>query len=371
MLPVPEINEESLTELFLWLVQQNAPSGQEGELAALLASRLAGLGFAVTTDNAGATFGGNSGNVIGHRPGRGGPHLLFMAHMDTVEPTAGIRPSVQDGVVVTDGRTILGADDRAGIAAVLAAIAAWGQNQPCDLTVVFSVGEEVGLYGAKALDVPRLGAALGFVLDAGAAPGTIVVQAPYAEELGITVFGRAAHAGVEPELGINAIQVAARALAEVPMGRLDSATTANAGLIKGGVATNIVPDRVEIRAEIRSQRFDRLQEELSRWQAVFAKEASQAGARVEISHTLDYQGFQLDQSHPAVQLAARAASRVGLAPVFQVRGGGSDANILNAKGLPTVNLGVGAAEEHTHSEHIKMADLAATARWVAAIMAEA
>lgn len=371
MSPIPEIDEQSLTELFLWLVQHNAPSGQEAGLAALLAERLAGLGFTVSTDNAGATFGGNSGNVIGYRPGRGGRHFLFMAHMDTVAPTVDIRPSVQDGVVVTDGRTILGADDRAGIAAVLAGVAAWGQSQPGDLTVVFSVGEEVGLYGAKALDVPRLGAALGFVLDAGAAPGTIVVQAPYEEELDITVYGKAAHAGVEPERGINAIQVAARALSAVPMGRLDSATTANAGLIKGGVATNIVPDRVEIRAEIRSQRFDRLQEELSRWQTIFAQTASEAGARVEISHTLDYQGFTLDPSHPAVQLAARAASRVGLAPVFQSRGGGSDTNILNARGLPAVNLGVGVVGEHTHDEHIKIADLAATARWVAAIMAEA
>jgi len=355
-------------ELFLWLVRQNAPSGHEGGLASLLAERLSGLGFSVTADNAGATFGGEAGNVIGQRPGRGGTPLLFMAHMDTVEPTLGIRTHLQDGVIATDGRTILGADDRAGVAAVLEAIMAWGEELPGDLAVVFTVGEETGLYGAKALDVAALGSRLGFVLDAGAPPGTIVVQAPFEEELGITVHGRAAHAGVEPERGVNAIRVAAEALSAVPMGRLDAVTTANAGLIRGGVATNIVPDRVDIQAEIRSLDYARLEEELARWQTAFAEAARRAGATVEITHSLDYPGFRLDPSNPAVQRAARAAIRAGLEPVLQSRGGGSDTNILNARGINAVNLGVGVVGEHTHAEHVAVRDLVAAARWVAAIM---
>lgn len=364
------VDRERLLNEFLELVRIDSVSGQERWLGELLKGRLADLGLSVTEDGAGGGRGG-AGNVIAHLPGRvAGPHLLFCAHMDTVEPGRRIEPVVgADGIIRPAGETILAADDKAGIAAILEALR-WVVAEKPDhpaITVVFTVCEETGLLGAKALDA-SVRADLGFVLDATGRPGEVVVRAPSQDKITATVYGRAAHAGVNPEAGINAIYVAARAIAAMPLGRIDPETTANIGIISGGKAVNIVPDNVYLEGEVRSLKSARRAEHTALICRILEETARGAGARAEVQVELLYEGFDLRGSEPVVRIAQEAARRCGLQPVLTQSGGGSDANILNARGIPTVNLATGMEKVHTTEEQIAVADLVDLARLVTAII---
>ena len=341
-----EVDRERLLSLFRELLLINSPSGQEDELAARLLQELASAGAQVGRDEA--------GNVVARFSGEGEP-LLLCAHMDTVEPTDGLVICEENGIWRSDGRTILGADDKAGVAAVLEAVRAASKRPP--LEVVFTVREEVGLLGAKALDCAKLQARRGIVLDGGGPIGTFVVAAPSQYKLSARVRGRAAHAGVAPEEGVNAIVAAARAIARMPLGRIDSETTANVGVIRGGTATNIVPELVELEGEARSHSEEKLSAQVETMVSLFQAEALAMGAQCEVELERSYTRFAIPDTSPLLQRMVEAAESLGFEPRLVRGGGGSDANIFNAAGIECVNMSIGMAASHAKNEYIAVEDL--------------
>ena len=284
---------------------------------------------------------------------------MLSAHMDTVGKDRGIKPQIRDGVIYSDGTTILGGDDKSGVAAILEMITSVKEdNLPHPpLEAVISVSEEVGLQGARVLDKGKLRAKRGYVLDAGGPSGVVVTSAPSQDSLEVKVHGKTAHAGSEPENGINAIRVASQAIAAMPLGRIDSETTANIGLIQGGVATNIVPDYVYVKGEARSRNDEKLAAQTAAMAFAFQDAAEQNGARVEFKIKRMYTTYKLPDDHPVVEAAVAAIKRLGWTPVIKGSGGGTDANIYAEHGIHCAILSTGMAEVHTPNEHIAIADM--------------
>lgn len=367
--PVPRVDLARLTETFLRLARVDAPALHEGAMAAAVRAELEGLGWQVTDDGSGP----ETGNLIArHTTSRGdGEPLLLCSHLDVVEPCRSVRPRVRHGLIESDGSTVLGADAKAGVAALLEVArvlhepATAGRVTPLEL--LFTWGEEVGHRGAKALDRSLLGARYGVVLDALMPVGTIVVAAPWHDAFSIRVRGRAAHAGVEPERGVSAIAVAARAIDQLPWGRLDDVTTANIGTIAGGTARNAVPEEVQIIGELRSLDAARLADRGRAVVAAFEAAAAAFDAQVEIDLRHVYLGYRLSEAAPSVELARRAFAALGGTARFAATGGGSDANEFNAAGLECCVLGIGAEACHSVREHIAVSELGRLAEWVLAI----
>lgn len=352
------INETRLVQTFLDLVAIDSPSGQEETISKELARRFAGLGAEVEQDE--------HWNLIARFPANGSDDdwLMLSAHMDTVGKDVGIKPVIRDGVIYSDGTTILGSDDKSGVAAILEVIRSLkedGLKHP-PLEAVISVGEEVSLRGAKLLDKSKLRARRGYVLDAGGPIGTIITNAPSQDTLEVWVYGKTAHAGSEPEKGINAIVVASAAIAAMPLGRIDFETTANIGIIQGGVATNIVPDQVYVKGEARSRDDAKLAAQTAAMVGAFEDAAERYGARVEVKIQRSYTSFKLADDHPVVAAAADAARRLGYEPIIKGTGGGSDANIYAEHGIACAILSTGMADVHTPQEHIAIADMVGAAR---------
>jgi tripeptide aminopeptidase len=357
------IDRGRLLDVFLDLVRIASPSGQEEEVAAYVRSYLEDLGIGVESDQA--------GNLYAYVEGDGTP-LAFTAHMDTVVPCEGVTPVVEDGIVRSDGTTILGADDKSGIAAILEAVTVLPEanvtHRPLDL--LFTVQEEIGLFGAKAVEVDRLRARMAIGLDAEGEQGTLVVSAPGQNSLEAVVHGKAAHAGVEPEKGISAIRIAAEAIAAMPLGRIDEETTANIGVISGGKATNIVPDCVRIKGEARSRDEAKLASQTDAMVAALQGSAKAAGADVDVEVVRAYEAYRLLEDDPLVELVGAAMRSLGQAPRYKVTGGGSDANVFNARGLRTAQISTGMSEVHTTSESIAVKDLVAAAALLLACATE-
>jgi tripeptide aminopeptidase len=291
-----------------------------------------------------------------------GDWLLLSTHMDTVGTDRGIKPVIRDGVVYSDGTTILGADDKSGVAAVLEVLTVLqeqGLPHP-PLEVVITVGEELGLYGARNLDTSRLRSRYGIVLDSGGPIGHFVVSAPSQDNIRLTVHGMSAHAGAEPEKGINAIRVAAEAIAAMPLGRIDAETTCNVGIIEGGTARNIVPDRVKVIGEARSRDNAKLEALTARIVQSFQDAADHHGARLEADVNRTYSTYRLAENEPIVQAVAGAARSLGHEVRLRSSGGGTDGNIYTVAGIPCVVISTGMAEVHTPNEHIAIADLVAS-----------
>ena len=351
------IDTTRLLETFLDLVRIDSPSGEEANIAQELTARLRRLGLDVKTDSL--------HNIVARRPGKGEP-LLLMAHMDTVMPGRGIKPVTRDGVVYSDGTTILGADDKSGVAVILEVLHVLREEatESPPLEVVISVQEETGLIGIKGLDATDLESKTGVSFDAGDAPGTIVVTAPSHNILSAVVHGKAAHAGAEPENGVNAIVVAAQAVAAVPLGRIDEETTANIGTIHGGLARNIVPDRVELLGEARSRQEAKLEAQTTKMVEALQSAAKRQGATVDIDVQRAYNGYHLTEGDRTVARLMAACRAVGIEPRLVPTGGGSDVNILNALGKQVVNLSTGMASVHTVDEHVALSDMATCAEIV-------
>ncbi len=354
------IREERIVSTFLELVRIDSPSGQEATIGAHLHRRLEDLGLTVEQDEV--------GNLIARRPGRAeaGP-VMLNAHMDTVGTDTGITPVIRDGVIYSDGATILGADDKSGLAAILEVLHVLQEHPEIEappLEVVFTVGEERGLIGAQALDMSRLHARRGLVLDSGGPIGTIIVAAPYQDKHHVTVIGKASHAGAAPEKGINAIRVAAEAIAALRLGKIDEETTANVGIIHGGVATNIVPDRVDVDMEARSRDEAKLVAQTEHMLTAFREVAERHHAQVEMEVRRLYNGYRHPLDSPLIRWVSDAVRRLGRDPIYHEAGGGTDANVFNARGLPSVVISTGQADVHTKDEHIAIADLVDCARWV-------
>lgn len=313
-----------------------------------------------------------AGNVIASIKGTvsGAPALLFVAHMDTVLPTKGLQPQVAGGVISSDGKTILGADDRAGITAILEAIRYLRANNIAhgDLQFLFTMAEETGLFGSMLVHKEELNAQYAFVLDSGGPPDVIITSAPTEVDITATIYGKAAHSGVNPEDGLNAIAVAADAIAQIKMGRIDEETTVNIGVIRGGERVNIVCDRVEVKGEVRSRDRAKLSRELAKIHSAFHMAGEKWGAQVDLTEQKIYEGFSLNETDEVVRLAREGLRRVGINATVAPRGGGSDTNNLNQKGIPAVNLGVGANQDHTVNENIRIRDLVNATRLVIGII---
>ncbi|MBC8014424.1 MAG: M20/M25/M40 family metallo-hydrolase, partial [Sporomusaceae bacterium] len=342
------------------------------QVADVLKTKLLALGMEVSEDNTCDIIGGNCGNLIAYCEGtmKGVTALMLSAHMDCVEPCGGVEPQLKDGIITSVGNTILGGDDKAGIAAILEGLRTVHEQKipHGPIQVIFTVAEEGGLEGAKNIEKALLKADIGYALDSGGAPGEIIIMAPGQNNITAVVHGKAAHAGVAPEEGINAIAVAGIALAEMRYGRIDFETTANIGIINGGTATNIVPERVEIQCEARSRNMIKLEVQTAHMQETFERVAAANKARAEVKVKKAYDPYVLSEDAPVVALAIAAARSIDLIPKVTSTGGGSDANFFNNHGVPTAVLGVGMSKVHTIDEYIKETDLYNSGELVVALI---
>jgi len=367
------INRERLVGQFLELVKIDSVSRREGRIAKRLKETLERLGVAVEEDDAGLKVGGEAGNLLAKFAGTvpGAPPLLLCAHMDTVVPGENVKPVTSGDVIRTDGTTVLGGDDKSGVAAILETLRVLREERiphgPLD--VLFTICEEYGLLGAKHFDAGRLRARTGLVLDVDGAC-ELVVRAPAANKLAFTVHGLEAHAGVCREQGISAIRIAGEAIAAMRLGRIDAETTANLGLIEGGLAVNIVPNRVRLRGETRSLSEEKLEAQTAHMRRCFEEAAARHrttvgdrayAARVEATVERDYERLDLPADAPIVALMTRAAANLGKPFRTRATGGASDANVLSGRGLQIANLACGMREIHTVHEWIDVKDMVATA----------
>lgn len=372
------VQRQRLIDEFMELVQVDSETKHEAEISKVLVKKFSDLGLQVRVDDTASQTGHGAGNLIAELPASGAgddaPTLLFTCHMDTVAPGNGIKPGLdEDGYLKSDGTTILGSDDKAGIAAILEGLRTVKEQNKAHgkLQIVITVGEESGLIGAKALDSAILNADYGFALDSNGAIGQVAVAAPSQAQVKIIFTGKSAHAGVNPEDGISAITVAAKAISFMKLGRIDHETTANIGRFEGGGETNIVCDHAVLFAEARSIVQEKLDQQLSSMKEAAEKAAGDLGAGVDFQSEIIYPSFLFNEQDEVVQLAARAMKTLGLNVKTFHSGGGSDANIFNGHGVPTVNLAVGYEHIHTKQERIHADNLVKTAEVFAAIVQEA
>ncbi len=359
------INEKRLLNRFLEYVQIDSPTKNEREFANFLKNEMEEIGLEVIMDDAGEKVGSDSGNLIGKLKGTTeGETILFSSHMDTVSPGVGIKPQIKDGVIYSDGTTILGGDDKAGIASIMEALQVIKEeNIPHgDIEIAFTIYEEGGLYGSKNLDYSKINAQLGFVLDSGGSPGEIIVEGPAQNKINVKFIGKEAHAGVAPEEGISAIQIASEAISNMSLLRIDEETTANVGCISGGEVTNIVTKEVNIEAEARSLQDDKLEKQTDHMVKCCKDAAEKFGGEVEFEVKNSYGAFKVDAEHDIVKKVKKVCENLGLKPYTTKSGGGSDTNILNANGITAVNLGIGEKNPHTVEEHLHIKDLENSAK---------
>lgn len=368
------VNTERLVSEFIEMIKVSSPSLREGRFAALLAEKLKAVGFEVYIDKAGEAAGGDTGNVLGRLKGNLDTQpVLLCAHMDTVTPGENISPAIREGIIYSDGTTVLGGDDKAGIAAILEAVRHIKENNIShgDIEVAFTIAEEGGMHGAKNLDYSWLKSKLAFVLDSGGTVGTVIVQAPAQIKTLSTIKGKAAHAGVAPEKGISAIQVAARAIDSMKLLRIDGETTANIGKISGGGATNIVCESVELAMEARSLTRSKVDAQARHMLECIENACREYGAAHETRQYLNYPELNIPEDAEVIKLVTAAINRTGLKTVLKSTGGGSDTNIMSGKGLQAVTLGIGMSNVHTTAEYIAISDMEKAAELVAAIIREA
>ena len=369
------IQEQRLVQTLLELVQLDSESKNERAIADYVTAKLRALGYTVTEDEAGKQFGGNAGNVLAYKAGNcAGKSVLFCSHMDTVVPGNGVKPIVEDGIIKSDGTTVLGGDDKAGIAAVLEAVTALEEaNIPHGpVQVIFTVAEEIGLLGAKYVDLEKIPPVDGaFFFDSDGMPNEICVASPYHIDLTVTFQGKAAHAGVEPEKGISAVQMAAKAIANTRLGRLDEETTANIGIIQGGRATNVVAGETVLYGEARSLNKEKVDGQIAHMIACCEEAAQEMGGTAVCKVEECYAAIDLDPESVTVQLACAAVRRLGLEPHLVKSGGGSDANVFCGKGIPATNVGVGMTNVHSVEEYLKISEMKTAAEFVLAVIEEA
>jgi len=345
----------SLTQTFARLCEIESPSGAEGAIAAFLRAELEALGLAVTDDGTAPETGAGSGNLMARIPGPPGARAVMLcSHIDTVPLTDRVEVELADGVFRNRRDAVLGADDKAGVAVMVEAAREWAGPRPpaCGIELVFTTGEEAGLRGAHAFDVGGLDSDLGFVLDHAAPVGRMVLAAPTYYAVRAEFRGRAAHAGIRPEDGRSAIAAAAKAVDSMRLGRLDPETTANVGLIGGGAAANVVPERCAIEAEVRSLDDGRASEAVSAMVDTITWAASATETDVDTTIEEQFRAYRISEADPVVAIASAALRDCGVEPVPATTGAGSDASAFAAKGLKCVNLAVGVEANHTPDERV-------------------
>jgi tripeptide aminopeptidase len=346
--------------LFLELAAIPSPPGEEREVADAVLRYLGDLGLEADEDGCGQEIGSTMGNIYARiDPTAEGTPLFFCAHLDTVPPSGPLEPVVEEGVVRNAGGTILGADNKSAVVAMLEGVRrVLAENRPhAGIELLFTPKEEVGLVGAHAFDHDRLRAQLGYVYDQAAPIGEIILGAPWAQGMQVRYHGRASHSGMFPEEGRSAIQAAARAIADLRLGRVDEDTTANVGVISGGTAGNIVPEWCEFLAEARSQDERKLSTFVQEMLDSFTFAATATDCEVEWELRKSYTGYRFKESDDVVRLAGSALERCGFTVSYALSGGAADANAFNERGRRCVNLANGMADIHTPDERIAVADL--------------
>jgi|SRR5690625_522947 len=369
-----KIQRKRLLDEFIQLVQIDSETKHEEKIARILKDKFQQLGCDVIEDHAKHKTGHGAGNLICTLKGtlKGVEPIYFTAHMDTVKPGRNINPIINNGYISSDGTTILGADDKAGIAAILEMIKVIKEEniEHGDLQFIITVGEESGLAGAKALDPSLVYATFGYALDSSGSVGDIVIAAPAQAKIFTTIRGKTAHAGIEPEKGISAITIASKAISKMPLGRIDAETTANIGQFSGGNQTNVVCDHVEILAEARSLNEEKLNRQIEQMKEIFTSTAEQFGGHANVHIEMIYPSFYQQPHDHVVEVAKVAVHTIGEKSRLVTSGGGSDANIISSYGIPTVNLAVGYEYIHTIHERIAISELMKLTKLVIAIVNE-
>jgi tripeptide aminopeptidase len=345
----------SLVDLFLESLRVQAPPLRERPMAQFVRRALAGLPVKVIEDDTGYKINGECGNIIcvpewfdSERPA-----IALLAHMDTPRSTAAVHPILTKTKITSDGNTILGVNNRVGSSILLQALRDSLPDRRGNFVVVFTVAEEIGLYGSKHIDLALYNVQLGFVFDGPERPGTFVQAAAGCSIYTATFIG---NVGVQDE-GVNAIKVAAKALSRVPVGRPGPGVTSNVGMIIGGEATDIIPERCVLRGEVRAFDTDKMYEHLSMLKATFTNTATERNGSVEFESTIDFPPFSIGKDSESYRMTAAALRAVGLDPTPIDDRNGSDANMLNAHGIPTINIGIGAQNPNANDEFILLEDL--------------
>jgi tripeptide aminopeptidase len=352
-----EAERARLHDTFAALCRIESPSGHERACADRVTEELHALGLAVDEDGAGAAAETDAGNLLARIPGARPQSILLCAHLDTVPPLAPIDPVIVDGGWENAADGILGADNKAAVAVLLALARRFtgtGEPPPIGLELLFTVSEENGLRGATAFDTSRLSSEFGYVFDHASPIGGIVVAAPTYDRIVAVLHGRAAHAGIRPEEGRSAIVAAARAIAAMRLGRLDDETTANVGMIAGGTATNVVPERCRIQAEVRGLDDARVEQVVAEIVDHLTDAANAGECDLDVTVERLFRGYRLKPNAPPILAAARALQKCGYEPHHFTTGGGSDANAFQAAGFPCLNLADGSERNHEPGERISV-----------------
>jgi tripeptide aminopeptidase len=345
---------ERLVADFVRLCEIESPSQRERGVAQAVAGDLRELGLEVEEDGSAAQTGSDTGNLFARIEGpEGARSVLLCAHLDTVPLAAPVNVVHENGALRNGNEAILGADNKAAVATIIAAARRLvAEGSPVGVELLFTTCEERALDGAKATEPGRLRSEYGFVFDHASPIGEIVVASPTYYRLEARFLGHAAHAGIRPEAGRNAIAAAAKAIAAMPMGRLDDETTANVGLIEGGTAANVVAERCVVELEARSLDDTRAAEVVQAMVDAATEAAAYAECDVETEVERLFRAYRMPRTAPAVEAAAAALQSCGFEPSYIATGGGSDANVFVAAGLPVVNVANGTERNHQPDESV-------------------
>jgi len=356
------IDQKRLIDLFIQLAAIKSPSGNEKEIVDHTGKILEGLGLDIYIDDTGKKYGSNSGNIIAIHKGslKDGRSPIFLgAHLDTVRVDGDIEPVIKNGIISNKYDYILGGDDKVAAAAIIEMLKVIiEKNIPTgDIYIVFTISEEIGIVGAKYVDIGKVRPKYGFVFDAHGDVGTIYNRAPYQNSIDAEYIGKAAHAGIEPEKGIDSIKAAALAATNIRTGRIDDETTVNIGKINGGQARNIVPEKTKMLLEARSIDPGKLKIITESMIGSLKNAAKETGTRLKYKLIKEYDGFTIDHGETPLKAAISALKNIGIKPIVASSGGGSDINVFNSKGKRAVNLSSGMENVHTSSEYVKTAQL--------------
>ncbi|MBN1154633.1 M20/M25/M40 family metallo-hydrolase [candidate division KSB1 bacterium] len=367
-----ESDRKRITDIFLDLVCIDGVSLHERKVADYVISFLHKLKIPCFEDAAAARISGNAGNIIASKKGVDNSNpLLLMAHLDTVSSTADLVPVVEDGVIRSSGNTILGADDRAGVAIILYVLERLSHHndEHRDIEIVFSVAEELGMFGSIELDIGKLSSKEAIILDCSRPFGSFVQYTPTAIDFNIDVFGKKSHSAVSPENGVNAIMMAVNIIHNMlPLGRVDDDTVFNIGTIHGGTAVNVVPDAVSMTGEIRSFREETIQKLIASFKHNAAEISKQYGGNIEFNYKTGFHGFTLEDDLDIIRKVRNAFKNLNIELCPLKYYGGSDANIINRKGINAVNVGIGTMNPHSCDETMQISDLLLTANFVLSLL---
>jgi len=355
-----DVNRESLISLFSDLAKINAVSFKERPIADYIKKRLSSSGYSVGEDKAGSKIRGNCGNLIcmPKKVNKNAQKIGLFSHMDTVSPTKGLKLIIDSKRIQSDGTTIAGVDNRAGVAILIYLLEEISRNNipHQNFAVIFTVAEEPGMYGAENLDLKNFALKMGVVFDCSKRPGYFIASCAGSCEFKAKFIGKSAHSGVSPEKGINAIVMAGKAISSVKFGRVNKTTTCNVGKIQGGTETNVVPEQVVVEGEVRAKSMKEVNHRLKTIRKAFKMTAERMAGKMEFETSLSFAPFHIPKRSAVYQLVAKAIKKVKIQPKPVFYTGGSDANPLNQRGLPTINIGIGAQIPHSHNESILIED---------------